>query len=809
MTFEMLINVYGTERLVQETELPIEIGTAASSDIRSPGQSGERKYAQIGVLDGRLFVQPLSGLEAIVVNGDSVSTSRWLVSGDQISIPGLRIEVEISDHHFRLNVFHEFGETDVAPADSGAIEQGERIAPQARGRQPAVGESRNWKKISRVRVAIGSVIAALGLILFQLFTSTAVSIRVEPDDARIAVTGGWLTPKIGGRYLLRDGSYRVMATAEGYSSLREEIEIGGTSNPEFSFAMSKLPGRVMVSTTQNAIAEVVIDEQPVGVTPTGEIELAAGPHELELRAPRYQPYSQELEVQGQSILETVLVELVPNWANVTIVTEPDAAEIFIGEESVARSPATIEVIAGEQEITIRKDGYKDWRKNAIFVANEPIDWEAIVLEEADGVLRVTTRPTGVAVTVNDRYLGAAPVTANLAVGNRYQVIASKSGYRTAKQSITMNSSGDRNLHIELQPLLGKVRVNSEPTGAALYVNGKKRGVTPADLELLATGQRIELRHEGYAPFSENVTPKPGLPQTIEAVLLTPEEAKLAKNKQTISTSQGLSLRLVGPGAFEMGSPRREQGRRPNESPRAVRLTRPFYFAAREITNREFMEFDDSHASGGAKYRELARPDHPVVMLSWEKAAEFCNWLSEKDGLPKAYREAGDSYVLDTPVTTGYRLPTEAEWVWVARFAAGTKEKLKYSWGDGLPPPVGAGNFADQSAKVILPVVLNRYNDGYPITAPVGSFAAFPLGIHDLGGNAAEWLNDYYEIKLAADGGVEADPIGPPGGQYRVIRGSSWRHASISELRTAYRDFGDQGRLDVGFRLARYIDSVSE
>jgi formylglycine-generating enzyme required for sulfatase activity len=74
----------------------------------------------------------------------------------------------------------------------------------------------------------------------------------------------------------------------------------------------------------------------------------------------------------------------------------------------------------------------------------------------------------------------------------------------------------------------------------------------------------------------------------------------------------------------------------------------------------------------------------------------------------------------------------------------------------------------------------------------------------VGGNVAEWVHDRYTV--APPGAAEAvDPTGPADGQYHVIRGSSWRHGGISELRLAYRDFGDIGRLDVGFRVARYAD----
>jgi formylglycine-generating enzyme required for sulfatase activity len=257
----------------------------------------------------------------------------------------------------------------------------------------------------------------------------------------------------------------------------------------------------------------------------------------------------------------------------------------------------------------------------------------------------------------------------------------------------------------------------------------------------------------------------------------------------------------------MGAPRREQGRRPNESRHDVRLTRLFYIAQHEVTNEQFRGFKPKHTSGAEKYRQLGDDQHPVVMLSWEDATGYCNWLSGKDGLPFAYVLKDGAIVLATPLNTGYRLPTEAEWAWSARHSGGAEHR-KYPWGNLMPPEGGAGNYADESARSILSNVISNYNDGFPITAPVGRFQANPIGIFDLGGNVAEWVNDRYGI-YADVRGVVSDPVGPAEGQYHVIRGSGWRHSSIGELRLAYRDFGDRGRLDVGFRIARYAEALLE
>ena len=126
------------------------------------------------------------------------------------------------------------------------------------------------------------------------------------------------------------------------------------------------------------------------------------------------------------------------------------------------------------------------------------------------------------------------------------------------------------------------------------------------------------------------------------------------------------------------------------------------------------------------------------------------------------------------------------------------------------PPVGrAGNYADRSAGIFVDTALTVYDDGYPLTAPVGRFDPNPAGVYDLGGNVAEWMHDVYVVNSTPAGQTEVDPAGPSEGQYRVIRGSGWRHSSISQLRLSYRDFGDLGRLDVGFRIARYADTVVE
>jgi formylglycine-generating enzyme required for sulfatase activity len=272
------------------------------------------------------------------------------------------------------------------------------------------------------------------------------------------------------------------------------------------------------------------------------------------------------------------------------------------------------------------------------------------------------------------------------------------------------------------------------------------------------------------------------------------------------------MRLVqASGTIRMGSPRREQGRRNNEFEYQTSFSRAFYMGIREVTNAEVAAFFQNHDSGVVDKNTLALAQQPAVRLSWNDAARYCNWLSEQDGLPPAYREEDKNMFPVTPMTTGYRLPTEAEWVLVARYegTAGNRAPLKYSWGSQLPPPLAAGNFAGQESARLVERAISNYRDQFPTTAPVGVFEPNSLGIYDLGGNVREWIHDYYAIASARNRTIPMDSTGPESGTQHVIRGSGWRSGTIANLRLAWRAQGLQGGDDLGFRIARYAEEVTD
>ena len=135
------------------------------------------------------------------------------------------------------------------------------------------------------------------------------------------------------------------------------------------------------------------------------------------------------------------------------------------------------------------------------------------------------------------------------------------------------------------------------------------------------------------------------------------------------------------------------GRRANEVEHPVELRRAFYMASTETTNAQFRQFEATHDSGLIESYSLDRDHQPVAGISWQQATSFCNWLSRLEGLPPFYRENQGIIIGFNPSSTGYRLPSEAEWEYVAR--AGTTTAYPWSAGESQ---CRQANGADRRAK---------------------------------------------------------------------------------------------------------------
>jgi formylglycine-generating enzyme required for sulfatase activity len=816
------------ERTLAATDFPVSIGGPGRTVVL-PG-AGAATLAWIALHDGQLYLQPEAGaVEVPLCNGAPVTRATWLRAGDVIDVARGRLRVATEDAR-RVLVVEDGsgGNLTVPPAASlaetvsgGGDEDDERVEAVA-FRRPATAAARHRRLGPAV---IGAALA--GLLLFAtwfFFTGQAVRIDVDPADARVDLDGGLSLP-VGGNHFARAGKYAVEITRDGYVTRRDHIEITAAANQTFKFRLDKLPGRLEIRTP--VAAAVSMGGKEIGKAP-GELRLPAGRHELLITAPRYLPFKATVDIEGMERLQILAPALVAAWAPVRVLTEPGGAELLVDGKAQGTTPTQLELDAGTHRVELRHPGFRTWVSDLQVVANQPQTLGPVRLGLPDGTLVVRTEPAGANVSVGGAFRGRTPVTLEVRPDVAVALVAARDGYEPATTSLTVGPGERREVQLALTPIFGEVTVIAEPAAAEVFVNGRRAGKAGQSLRLPAARTDLEVRLPGFRTYRTAVTPRPGLPQVLNVRLelggdvapaaatpgaagavagaagaaATPQAGTTAV-AAVIRTKSGAELRLLGPASFTMGSPRRESGRRANESQRAVQLQRRFYLGTREVTNGEFKQFKPQHRSGFVGQSTLELERQPVVNATWQDAAEYCNWLSQQEGLPPAYQAQGGKLVLAQPVTTGYRLATEAEWEWAAR-ANRDGSLRKYPWGDALPVPAGAGNFGDRQAQPLLQTFLAELDDGHPATAGVGSFAANPLGFFDLGGNVAEWTTDLYTVQPAS-GATAVDPVAAAAGNLHVIRGSSWRHATVTELRAAFRDSGSGRRDDVGLRIARYAE----
>ena len=276
-----------------------------------------------------------------------------------------------------------------------------------------------------------------------------------------------------------------------------------------------------------------------------------------------------------------------------------------------------------------------------------------------------------------------------------------------------------------------------------------------------------------------------------------------------SPAAGCRFVAIPAGRFQMGSPGGEPGRKPNETRHWVTIGAGFLLGATAVTQGQWQKVMGVNPS----FFKNCGVDCPVESVSWFEAVDFCNRLSDLEGLSRCYSGAGDAVQWDR-TCQGYRLPTEAEWEYAARAGSATPlysgpltiradndgpELDPISWYGGNSAVRYAGGVDCSGWKG------KQYPSSTCGTHPVAGKRKNGWGLYDMQGNVWQWVWDW-EGEYPADPVLDpAGPDRPNHGARRADRGGSW-DCYARFCRSANRDFTVPGlnHYSLGFRLARSL-----
>jgi formylglycine-generating enzyme required for sulfatase activity len=743
----------------------------------------------------------------VSINGVPVGGARVLIAGDVVTIAGSQLLVEeASAQALALRRFELEG-TETLPPVSDSVQA---LAPPAADVDIDMGEVPSIDGVIAARQAPRAprsgwnyaawVMGALLLAVLGVFvTLQSVEIDLKPADARVKAIDGFSWQSASSVFVF-SGEHTLRAERKGYEPLQVRVKAGGPVPATPLIHLVKLPGKLKVD-TGGVKAEISADGARIGKVP-GVVDVPAGERTLTFKAPRYLDHVERMTILGGGEKQDLKVALKPNFGIVTVSSVPAGASIEVDGQKVGVTPAKVAMDSGIRRVQLAAPGLRPWTSSIVITAGKPETMGPVTLGAADAHVTVRSVPSGAQVTTGGSFRGITPVTIDLAPGVSHSITVARAGYAPWTRELFAEPDKTSTLDARLAALLVDVRIQGTPEDAEVFVNGESRGKAPVSLQLPAARHRLEVRREGFNPQTSDLVLAPGIGRTIDFKLVNPKDI-VGNSPKTITTKNGIRLILVPGGTYQAGSDRREQGRRPNEGGHKVTLMRPFYMGEREITNAQFRQFKESHNSGSFGTFSLDLDKQPVVRVSWNDAAEFCNWLSQQEGLTPAYQAAdAGEFTLIVPVKDGYRLPTEGEWEYVAR-AAATGKPLKYPWGQDLPVVSGTANIAGAEAAGLLGgAVLDGHRDEFPAVAAPALFAPNPMGFYDLAGNVSEWTTDRY-LSFVASSAV-TDPLGPNEGKNHTYRGSNWRSGSTVELRFPWREGAADASDVIGFRVARYV-----
>lgn len=525
-------------------------------------------------------------------------------------------------------------------------------------------------------------------------------------------------------------------------------------------------------------------------------KVAIGSHSVRIEKTGYSSYEKEITVTSDQTFFKIDLQKVQLSA-VTIRSNPPNATVFVNNENKGTTEVGFFLYSGVYDIRLELPDHVTISEKLEVIpssdkTNNVFNYSFV---KDKGILQFTLEPANASVTLNGN--PAKPGSIELTPG-KYLLEAKANLYDTYREDFEILRGITTRKDIKLGKNTGVLALDLKPTDAIVSINKEKR--TGNKFELVPGLYEVEISEETHHPETFTVQVDKGTTVTRSVTLkqkvgtlqftIKPLDAKVTLSRNGIEKFSWSGMNLlesIPEGVYDLKASGNgyktvqkqisiSEGKNTIEN---IQLTpgsdapENMIFVEGNSTVKEFLIGKTEVTQAlwksvmGSNPSYFKDPNRPVEQVSWYDVVEFCNKLSEREGLQKAFSGTLSSIRCDF-TANGYRLPTEAEWEYAAKGGNKSKE-YKYSGSNNLDE---IGWYWDNSGRE---------------TKEVGKKQPNELGIYDMSGNVWEWCWDLHSYS----------------GSYRVLRGGCWGN-NADYCSVVYRGLNDPGYMyhDRGFRLAR-------
>lgn len=628
-----------------------------------------------------------------------------------------------------------------------------------------------------------------------------LTVETTPPGATVTiegVAGSFLTPIEGQE--LAPGDYNLQIALTGYQPTTKRVAVTNGQENRYAFQLESAtqptpagapPRAATIELTAGPAGSVVtLDGQRVAQFQRGPVALrdvAPGQHEIKVSLEGYRDWAQPITVES-GVNYSFPVTLARSVGTLTIETNPAKAEIDLRGVGKFPSPLTnLEINPGRYDVMITLAGYSTLRQSVDVVEGSPtrVFYKLLKQEETVQVttttLLISSSVEGAAILLDRQRIGetaAEPVKHEVPNGV-HEIRIMREGYEEYRSPVNAQG-GSYQIYATLNPIgprTGFLSVLTQPDKVRLTLDSPTGALAPEtyqspllNKELSAGSYRLRAEIEGYEAQTQPLEIASGKLTTIQFAL---QPVKLAPGPEVAKRVEEEELdKMIEIPAGDFWIGRRDKEEIPEEKPAKRILLSAFFIDKYEVTNGRFRKFAEAtkfqteaeraglettwKTPGGPSSNINGKDDYPVVFVSWNDAAAYCQWA-------------------------GKHLPTEAQWEKAAR---GLEGRL-YPW----------GNEWDATK-------LNSGEGGTGGLQPVGRFpeGKSPYGVLDMAGNVWEYTSSLWKPYPyeARDGREDTNVQG-----VHVLRGGAWastRRNSTSSFR--FRNNPRYGDIQTGFRCVK-------